>query len=207
MDNISLVTTALEYHDNNTELYGNLFKNVKYIKFVQAGNDMEHNVIMFYDNNKNEIFRSKYELIGLYNTNSNTWTWAWAIPTFKKNNTNIIRKIWNYGAVLDPGEKYLKTELITSRFRVADQIQLDIHVGIASYLSKNPLIYKHYIYMQQKTDPDGYIQTRPDTDRNNETIYYMFLLDHKNINNEKNNNGDVCTSSSDEEEHSIETNS
>jgi hypothetical protein len=183
MDNISLVTTALEYYDMNNETYNNAFKNVYYTKFIQAENDLEHNIIIYYDKNKNEIMRSKYEVIGLYNSNSNTWTWAWAISSFKKNNTNIVRKIWNYGAVLDPTVKYLKTELITSRFRVADPIQLDIHVSIASYLSKNPLIYKHYSYVHPKIDADGYLHINDNGRKSDDhyTIYFMFLLDYKNL--------------------------
>jgi hypothetical protein len=183
MDHVSLVTTALEYYDTNAEIYIDVFKNVHYIKFIQAENDLDHNVIIYYDKNKNEIFKSKYEVIGLYDTNSNTWTWAWAISSFKKNNTNIVRKIWNYGAVLDPSVKYLKTELITSRFRVADSIQLDIHVSIASYISKTPLIYKHYTYIQPKIDADGYMHVNENRDNSTDphTIYFMFLLDSKNI--------------------------
>jgi hypothetical protein len=189
MDNISLVTTALEYYDTNSEIYNNLFRNAKYFKFIAAETDMEHNVIIYYNDNKEELFRSKYEVIGLYNSATNTWTWAWAIPSFKKNNTNIVRKIWNYGSVLDPDAKYLKTELITSRFRVADPIQLDIHVSIASYLSKSPLIYKHYSHTTSIKDDEGYVTINNETSENY-TIYYMFLLDHKNISGHKND--DEC---------------
>lgn len=185
MDSISLVTTALEYYDLNDEKYKNILKNAHYVKFVQAETDIEHNVIIFFDDNKKEIYRSKYEIVGLYESDSNTWTWSWAVPRFKKNNTNIVRKIWNYGAVLDPSVGYLKTELITSRFRVADPIQLDIHVGIASYLSKNQLIYKYNNYVTQVPDVDGYTDIKKKFN-DTYTIYYMFLLDYKNIINSDN---------------------
>lgn len=177
MNNISLVTTSLEYYDSNNEKYGSLFKNITYIKFI-VEEESQHNIIVYYDSDKKEVFRSRYEIIGLYNSNTNTWTWAWAIPIFKKNNTNIVRKIWNYGAVLSPKEQYLKTELITSRFRVADPIQLDIHVALASYLSKTPVVYKMYNYMQDigDLDIDGYLNIKKET-KDNYTLYYMFLLD------------------------------
>lgn len=204
MDNISLVTTALEYYDTNSEKYEGLLKHAKYLKFIEAMNDMENNVVCFFDKNKNEILRSRYEIIGLYNSSTNTWTWSWAIAVFKKNNTNIARKLWNYGAMLDPNVMYLKTELITSRFRVADFVQLDIHVGIASYISKNPFIYKYgfgnmakdekgenTINVSQR-DPDGLIHI----DKSNSHIltYYMFLLDHESINIEKVSKEDGCSS-------------
>lgn len=180
MDNISLITTALEYYDSSNEIYEKLLKTVTYVKFVLSENDIEKDMIILYDDKKREIIRSTYEIIGLYNTNSNTWTWAWAISSFRKNSTNIVRKIWNYGAVLDPSVKYLKTELITSRFRIADKIQLDIHASIAAYLSKNPLVYKYYIYMNPKKDSEGFVHLNANKS-DDYTIYYMFLLDYKNM--------------------------
>jgi hypothetical protein len=191
MDNISLVTTALEYYDLNSEKYDGLLKHARYLKFIDVKSDMENNVVCFYDKNKTEIFRSRYEIIGLHNPSSNTWTWAWAIPFFRKNNTNIARKLWNYGAMLDPDVRYLKSELITSRFRVADSIQLDIHVGIASYISKNPFVYKYGIgsivtgddgnitINTAEQDSDGLIPM--DQTAKHVLVYYMFLLDHTRI--------------------------
>ena len=182
MDNITLVTNALEYYDINNETYENVLKNVTYIKIRESSNDIDRNVLILYDGNKKKIIQSSYEIIGVYNSGTNTWTWAWAIPIFKKNSTNIVRKLWNYGTSLDPSVKYLKTELITSRFRVADKIQLDIHVGIAGYLSKNPLIYKYVTSLDTSIDSDGYINVK-NTKSTDYTIYYMFLLDYKNIQN------------------------
>src|ERR1700744_639366 len=124
---ITLVSDSLEYYDLNSEKYNNLFKNVKYVKFSDASNDMEHNMIFLYDDHKNEILKSRYEIIGLFNNTTSTWTWAWSIASFRKNTTFIARKILNYGTELDPDSKFLKTELITSRFQIASDIQLDIH--------------------------------------------------------------------------------
>lgn len=179
MDSILLVTTALEYYDTNNEKYKDKLKSAHYVKFIKATSDMEHNSVVFYNKDKKEYYRSKYEIIGLYDSSTNTWAWSWAIPRFQKNNTNIARKIWNYGAVLDPDVGYLKTELITSRFRVADPIQLDIHVGIASYLSKNKLTYKHHNYFGQTPDSDGYINIKEKIS-DQYTTYFMFLLDYEN---------------------------
>lgn len=204
MDNISLVTTALEYYDLNSEKYNGSLKHAKYLKFIDVKSDMENNVVCFYDKDKNEIYRSRYEIIGLYNSSSNTWTWSWAIPSFRKNNTNIARKLWNYGQMLDPDIRYLKSELSTSRFRVADIIQLDIHAGIASYISKNPFVYKYGIgssIMNEdgnitidtvEKDFDGLIPMDHKSDHI--LIYYMFLLDYTNV---ATNEGDdiVCESS------------
>ena len=37
----------------------------------------------------------------------------------------------------DPANILLKNELLTSRFRITDMTQIDIHCALASYLSKN----------------------------------------------------------------------
>jgi hypothetical protein len=118
MDNISLVTNALEYYDKNIEIYNNLFKDVVYTKNIPPESINGHDIIMFYDKNKKEIFRSRYEILGLHTITSNIWTWGWAVPNLKKNQTNISRKIWMYGSVLDPEISFLKSELITSRFQI-----------------------------------------------------------------------------------------
>ena len=179
--NNTIVTDALEYYDKNNEKYREKFKNIRFTKFVENNNDMEHNVIIMYDNNKKELFRSRYEVIGLFNSTTNIWTWAWAIPSFRKNNTNIVRKIMNYGAELDPQTRFLKMELITSRFRISNNVQLDIHASIASYLSKNPIIYNHYTNIQLK-NISGYTDVKK-INSDNYTLYFLFLLDSNQFNN------------------------
>lgn len=181
MDTITLIKTALEYYDKNQQKYADLLKNVKFIKFIKAEKNIDHSVVVFFDSDKKEIYRSRYEIIGVHNVYSNIWTWAWAIFSLKKNNTNIMRKIWNYGAVLDPSDKYLKLELITSRFRIDDPIQIDIHIAMSSYLSKMPCVYKYLVTSNSVIDDDGFIKTTGlhDIPPNDETYYYMFLLDYK----------------------------
>jgi hypothetical protein len=187
MDNISLVTTALEYYDENTEKYKNAFRKAKYIKFISEDNDLTHNSIVYFDKDKKELFRSRYELIGIYNSYTNVWTWAWSITELKKKNTNIIRKVWNYGAELDPDAKYLKTELITSRFAISNLIQTDIHVSVASYLSKIPIVYSHYVNIETTEKPyeENNLVDITKNQSENYSIYYMFLLDDKNIDKNK----------------------
>jgi hypothetical protein len=178
--NITLITNALYYYDQNNEKYRDSFKKVVYTKFIIKTNDMEHNIIIMYNDKKEELFRSRFETIGLYNSDGNSWAWAWTLPLIRKNNTHIIRKIMNYGVELDPEVKFLKTELITSRFRIADPIQLDIHVAIASYLSKKPLIYNHYVNIDFDRNTDEYLDVTQTFDHYQ--LYYLFLLDYEQFN-------------------------
>lgn len=175
----NLISDSLEYYDNNTEKYNDFFKRIKYIRFINTTNDLEHNKIVLYDNNRNEILQSRYELIGLYINKAQIWTWAWSIPRFRKNTTYIARKIINYGMDLDPESLFLKTELITSRFRITNPIQLDIHAAISSYLSKQHIVYKYMSYITFKVDENGLVDITniPNENLDDYTIYYMFLLD------------------------------
>ena len=44
----------------------------------------------FYDKDLNELFKSRFERIGIYENKSQIWSWAWTISYFEKNETNII---------------------------------------------------------------------------------------------------------------------
>ena len=63
----NIVVNALEYYDINTEKYNSLFKDVTHVKFKLSTKDTEYNMVFMYDKNKNEIFKSKYEMVGVYN--------------------------------------------------------------------------------------------------------------------------------------------
>lgn len=193
---VILVKEALEYFDSNQYKYIENVKRLKYIEFIDSEKDFEHNQIILYDDKFNKLEKAKYEYIGTYDSLTMIWSWAWAIPTLKKKNTTILRKILNYGIELEPTNNFLKTELITSRFRVTNKIQLDIYSAIVSYLSKKPRVIKIKLFVNMKIteDYDDDINddkknilidvTEPHTNKNIKseeqyryTEYYLFLLD------------------------------
>jgi len=104
--------------------------------------DMDLNSIILYDENQDELLRSKYEFLGIYENTSRIWTWAWSMAVIPKNVTYTSRKLLSYGLDIPSDQVLLKTELITSRFRIASEIQLQIHCAIAAYISKKPIIYR-----------------------------------------------------------------
>ncbi len=184
---INIVTNALEYYDKNTEYYDKILSKIKYYKLKIVESDLNHSSIIFYDKNKKKLFSSRYEIIGMYNKMSSTWVWAWSVPYFNKNATYISKKILNYGLDIPPKpeNKFLKSELITSRFRISSTIQLDLHVSIASYISKNPMVYKlKYLpvfkagELREVGDPD--IKETSDY-----VLMYLFLLDSDVFNSNK----------------------
>ena len=176
MDVNTLVSDALEYYDSNSEKYEPFFKNVKSVKFEEAKSDLDYYEIIFYDSNGSVTGKSRYENIGVYSQKGKVWTWAWSISSFSKRTTTIIRKVLNYGFDIDSSKIFLKNELITSRFRISDKTQLDIHIAIASYLSKQPSIF---IIKKPPNTPQNEIVTDIDFDKNDDNVYYfLYILDH-----------------------------
>lgn len=183
---MDIVTKALEYYDKNNEKYNSILSKIRFIKFEPGTSaDMDRTEIILFDKNKKELFKSKMEYIGTYFTYSKTWAWSWAVPEYPKNATYISRKIFNYGSDLDPSTEniFLRAELLTSRFRISNPVQLDIHVAISSYLSKIPLIYELYLYPEQE-DIQGFLKALSSKDISEDQEYqilYLFVLDHDRI--------------------------
>ena len=177
---ITLVRDSLVYYDNNFELYKKKLKEINYLKIIKNNNDHQQDEIHFYDSNKKFLFKSRYEFIGIHEPQLQLWSWAWSIPYLNKKSTNIIKKILNYGIELEPTAHFLKSELITSRFRINHPIQLDIHSAIASYLAKKPVIYRFKYYENARYDDDlidvkkeGIIE---DVEISSKHIFYFFYL-------------------------------
>jgi len=180
---INIVTNSLEYYDKNREKYDKMISTIKYYKIIRVKSDLDHSKIVFYDKNKEKILETRYEIIGLYNNTSRTWIWAWSVPYFEKNSTFISKKILNYGLDIPskPEYRFLKSELVTSRFRVSDQVQLDIHISVASYISKNPLVYSLIIDPSLSETSEFTEIKREPVDNNDYYMLYLFLLDHDKV--------------------------
>lgn len=153
-----LIKTAFEYYDN---------KNLKYKKYIENNNiylDYNKSTIMFTD--LNDEF--KYEVLGIFDNSSKIWIWAWMMPIFSNSKKQISESLLNYGLKLepknDPEEYYLKTQLVNSRFLLEDKIQLDIHLALACYLSRNKFkfLYKKKFFLDK--DKKKYL-----------IIYYLIL--------------------------------
>ena len=186
---IDIVRKSLEYYDRNNEKYEKILSKIKYYQFILRSSDLDHSTIIFFDKNKQKLFESRYEYIGLYNKSSSTWIWAWSIPTLQKNGTYISKKILNYALNIPSSSttKFIRSELITSRFRIASKVQLNIHASVASYISKTPLVFKIKIHDNLFTKPEYGKKTElfEVLDEKKEEqyvlIYYLFLLDHQNV--------------------------
>jgi len=178
-----LVLNALKYYDTNSEKYSKIFTKTKYYSLEMTQSDIEHNIIILFDKDKNEIFRSRYEYLGLYYSHLKLWVWGWSIASLQKNEILLSKKILNYGIDLGKDFAFLKSELITSRFRISDEIQLDIHISIASYIAKNPIICRiiHPPIYSGKLSEDSQVELYEFQDKltDDSIVNFIYLLDDK----------------------------
>ncbi len=183
---ISVVKDALEYYDRNMENYEKLVHQIRYVKLTN--NNKKTGVYglyhTFYDKHKNELFTSRTEILAKYYDKLKIWVWGWGIASIDASFATIIRKVLLYGTGIQINDDakhmiWLKNELVTSRIKMTDEAQLDIHCAIACYLSKQVLIlpiqdFPHIV--------DGIAEisikktNRPTNDKVFSTLY-LFILD------------------------------
>jgi hypothetical protein len=165
LDNPNILTNiidkALLHYDSQTHKYN------KYLETDNITVDRNTNKIIFTDIDTIEY---KYEILGVFDNMTRIWLWAWMSPEFMFNETDIVRKLLNYGLKINrtivnrvtDDRLYLKTQLVNSRFLLEDNFQLDIHLALSSYLAKDnfKFIYNKKLYLTK--DKKKYI-----------TIYYL----------------------------------
>lgn len=180
-----IVNDALKYYDTNNEKYKHIKNHMKYFKIaVNDKNDIESLKLIFYDDDKKELFTSRCEILGKYIADIDVWIWGWSLPNIAKYLTTIIRKVFLYGTDINIdrtniANTILKNELVTSRFKIEDEIQIDIHCAIASYLSKKPFVFA--FGNLPSVSHEGQLHKINTSSDNNKIIYYMFIIDPPDI--------------------------
>ncbi len=156
MDDLNiLIDKSLNFYDNQNKKYK------EYLNDEDITVTRDKNLIKF--NKLNKEF--KYELLGMFDNTTNIWMWGWMIPDFLYNETNLVRKLLNYGLKISPSvitpvsdEKlYLKTQMVNSRFLLNDEFQLDLHLAIVSYLVKDNIKFIYYKKRYLNKDKSKYI--------------------------------------------------
>lgn len=143
---MNIIQSALEYYDKNNEKYKSILKKIKYISYSDK-NEYGDVICSFFDKDEKLIFKSKVEIIGKYFVDTNLWVWGWSVPLLDKSLTGIIRNVFLYGTELyntnATSDIYiLRQQLLTSRFFITDNVQIDIYIALSSYLSKNKVTLK-----------------------------------------------------------------
>lgn len=180
----STIRSSLEYYDNNCEKYDDFINKIKYVK--QINNNQQTDEIIFYDKHKKILLRSPYEIMGIYLLNKHIWKWSWSMPFLPKKHTLLSRKILEYAFNLNQEDDYLlKSKLINSKINIYNDLQLDIHIAVSSYLGKQPLIYKIYNVAEDvdiDENDDELVPVHTDLhDSDNYMITYMFIMNCEDI--------------------------
>lgn len=177
--NVNIVNDALKYYDENNDKYRQIKKKIKFVKHdVLNKNDIEGTRLVFYDKDMKELFTSRIEILGNYYNTINMWIWGWSLPSINKSLTSIIRKVFLYGTDIDLNKSIanvmLKNELVTSRFKVDDDIQVDIHCAIASYLAKKPFVFA---WKDITLKSDAPLDVKGDDYEGATITHYIFIVD------------------------------
>jgi hypothetical protein len=185
----SIIKDALEYYDMNEEKYESLKRKIHYVKNKENGiNDLHGLRLTFYDSNKEELFTSRIEIIGQYHNLFNIWVWGWAIPSADQSVVSIIRKVLMYGISLTVQQSRttglinnetisLKAELVTSRLRITNDVQLDIHCAVASYLAKKPFIIMLNSSVLSEIQIQDMVDITAPEYRKKTSFIYCFIID------------------------------
>ena len=160
MDFSDLIKKSLEYYDNQN------FKNKKYIEntIIEArANDK----LIIFDKKYNILLESEYEILGLFDNQTNVWLWAWLLPFLNSSETIISRKLLDYALKLEPQSNsndhfYIKSQLLNSRITIENEIELDIHLALSSYLIKDLFLFIKPLQMFLNKEHTKYI-----------TFYYL----------------------------------
>jgi len=172
--NTDTVKDALRYYDSNRYRYESIRNKIyRYVRSSRVSDGGRSDNGDFFDKDGNHLFSSRIQLLGMHYHQMHMWVWGWGIPYFPSYLTTLIRKLFIYGSEMQVEDNIsltsLRSELITSRFRVDHPIQIDIHCAIATYLTKQTFI----VFL------DNVIETKNPNEVSNEKDYtmYLFILD------------------------------
>ena len=152
--NISnLIKKSLEFYDNQNAI------NHKYLFNSQLLNRTSENKILIVDelNFENIKLEASYEILGIFDNQTKIWIWSWLLPNISLSEIIISKKLLDYGLKLEsqsntPDHYYIKSQLTNSRILIENNIELDIHLAIISYLVKDQysFIYPKKIYYDEE---------------------------------------------------------
>jgi len=169
-DNIvDLTKKSLDYYDNQNLLYKEYLENtdfeIKESEFIISKNDKI-------------ILKGDYQIVGLFDFQTKVWINGWAMNLWPmegdmNQKNSLSRQLFdyvynikinyelNYNTYIN---NYINNQLCNSRILVEDNIELDIFLGLISYLLKDKIkfIYPHIKYLNN--DKSRYI------------INYYFIL-------------------------------
>lgn len=175
-----ILKSSFDYYDRNKEMYKRLLQKIgAYYISISTIDDKEF--IYIYDIKKKLLFSSSFEFLSIYSVKNNILIWAWSNPYLQKHMISKSFKMLQYAINLDT--KYhlqFKSELIISRYKIENPIQLDTHIALSSYITKSPFIIPYSTDNPENVGNIMYHKLFFDKDKT-ENIYYAIIDDHIEI--------------------------
>ena len=157
-----LLKKSFNYYDKKNNIYKEFIND-------DASLDFEKSEITFNKTNK----KFKYQMLGCFDNYTNIWFWSWMIPSIENSKTLISKKLLSYGLKInvlggDTDDLYLRTQLVNSRFHLNDNIQLEIHIALSSYIAKDNFIFLYPIKYFMNKSKTKYV------------TYYLCITEYSN---------------------------
>ena len=177
------IKAAIEEHDIYEYKILNFLKKIEYIKISNSLNNLTPRIKLF-DSNKNLLFESAFENIGIFKQKNSIWQWGWSMNCINNNQNFISRNILLYSFKLKsdiPSEFFLKSILLDSKHKIKNKLQLEILLALSSYLSKFHFILKLPFLPDTIVNNEEYINYKnlfKDKNFINCDILYLFIIDY-----------------------------
>ena len=168
----------LENYDRNKLNIDKKLENYKYfkLKYNESLHDMYE--ITLYDNKKKEILNSKYQLLSVYIPNLKLWKWAWSLPLAVKKQSFVSKKILDYALNIEnPNMLFVRDPLINSNIIIESELELDLLIGMSSYLTKQNFIKAFYFISESEGVYNNVKKIEESADKNDYMIHYYILMD------------------------------
>ena len=168
----------LERYDVNKMKNDKKFSNYRYYKLILNRDDM--NDIVLYDDKKKIITKSKVQLLSIYIPNIRLWKWGWSLLALKKD-VYASRKILSYVLDINDFDKlFLREPLLDSNITIRSQLELDLLIGMSSYITKQNCIMGFYEIPDEekiKGDLCDIKDVEKREDKDNYMIKYYILME------------------------------
>jgi len=151
---------ALNYYDNQQSEF-HIYINKSRYDIIETN----HTITILPNNNIKPIIKYNYEILGILDNQTHVWIWSWLVPDFDNNIVKLSKELFFYGLKLEPSSNtdihsYLKIQLLNSRILIQNDIELDIHLSLISYLIKDKILFMLPVVLNKEKE-------------NNQTIYYL----------------------------------
>jgi hypothetical protein len=154
-----LILNMYYTYDLQIDKYKNYASQISSFKEIKSKNDLESNILEFYDSKGKKILKASYQYLGRYYEKDDIWKWGWSMDMHKSLNY-FIKKIFDYGfniVTVDKEKKEVKNNSISSVIKniIINSIikikNIEFILALSLYITK-----AEYIWIAKEKDFNNY---------------------------------------------------